>query len=98
MGSFFSETSLTLFSASEDEKNEFLSILFEIEDEGNLILIYYESGGRILDTIPEKVFHPIDPNTSIVIPHVKNAFKLYKNNDDLKLNSEFCPDALKTNM
>mgnify|MGYP003571391981 CR=1 FL=1 len=98
VGSFFSETSLILFSASEDEKNEFSSILFDIEYEDNPTINYYESGGRITDTIPEKVFHPIDQNTSIMIPCVKNVCKLYRINDDLKLNSEFCPDVLKTNM
>ena len=98
VGSFFSETSLILFSASEDEKNEFSSILFDVEDEENPTLNYYESGGRIIDNIPEKVFHPIDQNTSIVIPLIKNVCKLYKINDDLKLNSEFFPDVLKTNI
>ena len=98
VGSFFSETSLILFSASEDEKNEFSSILFDVEYEDNPTINYYESGGRITDTIPEKVFHPIDQNTSIMIPCVKNVCKLYKINDDLKLNSEFCPDVLKTNI
>ena len=98
VGSFFSETSLILFSASEDEKNEFSSILFDVEDEENPTLNYYESGGRIIDNIPEKVFHPIDQNISIVIPLNKNVCKLYKINDDLKLNSEFFPDVLKTNI
>ena len=95
VGSFFSETSLILFSASEDENNEFSNILFDLEDEENPTLNYYESGGRIKDVIPEKVFHSIDQNTSIVIPLIKNACKYYKINDDLKLNSEICPDVLK---
>ena len=95
VGSVFSETSLILFSASEDENNEFSNILFDLEDEENPTLNYYESGGRIKDIIPEKVFHPIDQNTSIVIPLIKNACKYYKINDDLKLNSEICPDVLK---
>ena len=98
VGSFFSETSLLLFSASEDEKNEFSNILFDLEDEENPTLNYYESGGRIIDTIPEKVFHPIDQSTSIMIPLIKNVCKYYKINDDLKLKSEFCPDILKTIM
>ena len=78
VGSFYSETSLILFSASEDEKNEFSSILFDVEDEENPTLNYYESGGRITDNIPEKVFHPIDQNTSIMIPFIKNVCKLFK--------------------
>jgi hypothetical protein len=98
VGSFFSETSLILFSASEDENNEFSSILFDLEYEDNPTLNYYESGGRITDAIPEKVFHPIDQNTSIMFPFIKNVCKLYKINDDLKLNSEFYPEVLKTNM
>jgi hypothetical protein len=98
VGSFFSETSLILFSASEDENNEFSSILFDLEYEDNPTLNYYESGGKITDVIPEKVFHPIDQNTSIMIPLIKNVCKFYKINDDLKLNSEFYPEVLKTNM
>ena len=98
VGSFFSETSLILFSASENEKNEFSTILFDLEDEENPTLNYYESGGKIIDVIPEKVFHPIDQSTSIMIPLIKNVCKFYKINDDLKLNSEFCPDVLNTNM
>ena len=98
VGSFFSETSLILFSASENEKNEFSTILFDLEDEENPTLNYYESGGKITDAIPEKVFHPIDQSTSIMIPLIKNVCKFYKINDDLKLNSEFCPDVLNTNM
>jgi len=98
VGSFFSETSLILFSASEDENNEFSNILFDLEDEENPTLNYYESGGRIKDVIPEKVFHSIDQNTSIAIPLIKNTCKYYKINDDLKLNIEYCPEVLKTNM
>ena len=39
-----------------------------------------------------------DQKTSIMIPLIKNVCKFYKINDDLKLNSEFCPDVLKANI
>lgn len=98
VGTFFSETSLILFAANEDEKNEFSNILFDLEDEDNPTLSYYESGGKIIDIVPEKIFHPIGENTSIMIPLVRTKAKIYKINDALKLDVEYFPDTLKTIM
>ena len=95
VGTFFSDNSLILFAANEDDKNEFSNILFDLEDEDNPILSYYESDGKIVDVVPEKIFHPIGQNTSIMIPLVGTKAKIYKINDALKLNVEFFPDALK---
>jgi hypothetical protein len=95
VGTFFSDTSLILFAVNEDEKNEFASILFDLEYEDNPTLTYYESGGKITDVVPEKTFHPIGQNTSIMIPLVGTKAKIYKIDDALKLNTEFFPDALK---
>jgi hypothetical protein len=92
---FFSDTSLILFAVNEDQKNEFSSILFDLEYEDNPTLSYYESGGKITDVVPEKIFHPIGQNTSILIPLVGTKAKIYKINDALKLNTEYFPDALK---
>ena len=95
VGTFFSDSSLILFAANEDDKNEFSNILFDLEDEDNPTLSYYESGGKIVDIVPEKIFHPIGQNISIMIPLVGTKAKIYKINDALKLNVEYFPDALK---
>jgi len=95
VGTFFSDTSLILFAANEDEKNEFSNILFDFEDEDNPTLSYYESGGKITDVIPEKIFHPFGENISILIPLVGTTAKIYKVDDTLKLNTELFPEALK---
>ena len=95
IGCFFSETSLILFSANEDESNEFANILFDLEYEDNPTLVYYESGGKIVDVVPEKTFHPIGQNTFVMIPLVGTKVKIYKVDDALKLNVEEFPDVLK---
>ncbi len=95
VGTHFSDTSLILFAVNEDEKNEFSSILFDLEYEDNPTLSYYESGGKITDVIPEKIFHPIGENISILIPLVGTTAKIYKVDDTLKLNTELFPEALK---
>lgn len=91
----FSDTSLILFAANEDEQKEFSNIMFDLEYEDNPTLSYYESGGKITDVIPEKIFHPIGQNTSILIPLVGTQAKIYKIDEALKLNTELFPEALK---
>ena len=98
IGTMFSDTSLILFAANEDEKNDFPNILFDLEDEDNPTLSYYESGEKIIDIVPEKVFHPIGHNISILIPLVGTKAKIYKIDEALKLNIEYFPDALKSIM
>ena len=95
VASFFSDSSLILFAANEDDKNEFSNILFDLEYEDNPTLSYYESGGKIVDVIPEKMFHPIGQNVSIMIPLVGTTAKIYKTDEALKLNIEYFPEALK---
>ena len=95
VASFFSDSSLILFAANEDDKNEFSNILFDLEYEDNPTLSYYESGGKIVDVIPEKMFHPIGQNVSIMIPLVGTTAKIYKIDEALKLNIEYFPEALK---
>ena len=95
VGTFFSDNSLILFAANEDEKNDFSNILFDLEDEDNPTLSYYESGEKIKDIVPEKIFHPISQNISVMIPLVGTKAKIYKINDALKLDVEYFPDALK---
>ena len=98
VGSFFSDNSLILFAANEDDKNEFSNILFDLEDEDNPTLSYYESGGKINDVVPEKIFHPIGQNISVMIPLVGTTAKIYKIDDAMKLNIEYFPEALKSIM
>jgi len=95
IGCFFSETSLILFSANEDENNQFANILFDLEYEDNPTLVYYESGGKIVDVVPEKTFHPIGQNTFVMIPLIGTKVKMYKVDDALKLNVEEFPEVLK---
>ena len=95
VGTFFSDTSVILFAANEDENNEFSNILFDLEDEDNPTLSYYESGEKIKDIVPEKIFHPMGQNMSVMIPLVGTKAKIYKINDALKLEVEYFPDALK---
>ena len=95
VGSFFSDTSVILFAANEDDKNEFSNILFDLEDEDNPTLSYYESGGKINDVVPEKMFHPIRQNLSIMIPLISTTAKIYKIDDAMKLSIEYFPEALK---
>ena len=47
------------------------------------------------DVCPEKVFHPISDNTSVLIPLTGNIVTLYSFGSDLKLNKKLYPDALK---
>ena len=95
VGTFFSDNSLILFAANQDEKNDFSNILFDLEDEDNPTLSYYEGGGKIKDIVPEKIFHPIRQHISVMIPLVGTKAKIYKINDALKLDVEYFPDALK---
>ena len=98
VASFFSDNSIILFAANEDDKNEFSNILFDLEDEDNPTLSYYESGGKIIDVVPEKIFHPFGENTSIMIPLVGTIAKIYKIDDALKLNIDYFPEVLKNIM
>jgi hypothetical protein len=98
IGTLLSDTSLILFAANEDEKNEFSNILFDLEDEDNPTLSLYESEAKIIDVVPEKVFHPIGQNISVMIPLVGTKAKIYKLDEALKLNIEYFPEALKSIM
>ena len=94
VASFFSDSSVLLFAANE-KKNKFSNILFDLEDEENPYLRCYKSGGKIIDVIPEKIFHPIGQNISIMIPLIGTTAKIYKIDETLKLNIEYFPEVLK---
>jgi len=95
VGQFFSDTSLILFAANEGDNNEFSNILFDIDDEENPTISYYEKGEKITDVVNEKIFHPVGNNNFIMIPHVTTLAKIYKVDDDMRLNVETFPGAMR---
>ena len=96
VGAFFSDTSLILFASNEDDKKEFKNLLFDLEDEENPTLRAYDSGGKIVDVVPEKIFHSFGQNISYMIPLVGTKAKIYKIDESLKLNIDYFPEILKS--
>ena len=94
IGHFFSDTSLILFASNEGDKNEFSNILFDLEDEENPTISYYEAD-RIFDVVPEKIFHQIGDNNAVMLPLISSEAKVYKIDEAVKLNVEKFPDAMK---
>ena len=94
IGHFFSDTSLILFAANEGEKNEYSNILFDLEDEDNPTISFYE-GEKITDVVPEKIFHPVGDNNAIMIPLIGTVAKIYKIDEAVKLSVETFPEAMK---
>ena len=95
IGQFFSDNSLILFASNEGDNNEFSNILFDLEDEENPTISYYEKGEKISDVVPEKIFHPVGNNNFIMIPYVTTLAKIYKIDDDMRLSVETFPGAMK---
>ena len=78
---FYEKSSnLILFAANENENNNFESLVFEIKGEGDEeeeeSLEVYESDVKLVDVCPEKIFHPINNNTSVLIPLIGNTVTL----------------------
>ena len=92
---FFSDSSLILFASNEGDKNEFSNILFDLEDEDNPTISYYEGDNKILDVVPEKIFYPVENNNSIMIPLVGTVAKIYKIDENGKLIMENYNNAMK---
>ena len=95
IGHFFSDTSLILFAANEDEKKEYANILFDLEYEDNPTISYYEGGVKITDVVAEKIFHPVRDNNAIMIPYITTSAKIYKIDENMKLSMEIFSDAMK---
>ena len=55
----------------------------------------FETEEKLVDVCPEKVFHPISDNTSVLIPLTGNTVTLYSIGNDMKLKKKLFPDALK---
>ena len=92
--SYFSDNSIVLFGASENDKNTYQNILFDTEDEDNPTISVYQSEIKIRDVIPEKFFQPLSDNTSILFPLTTSECKMYKIDQNMKLIEEKFPDIL----
>ena len=94
--SYFTTNSsnIILFAANENENHDYNSLEFEDSDEeGNLKL--FKSNINITDVCPDKMFHPINNDMSILIPLIGNHVSVYLINNNLKLEKKSFPDALK---
>lgn len=95
VSSYFSDTSIILFATNEDENKEHCSILFDLEDEESPIISYYGSEMKIIDVCPEKIFHPMNNSTAILIPLIGTMAKTYEIDASMKLSEKQYPDALR---
>ena len=93
-GHYFSDTSIILFASNEGENNEYFNIMFDLEDEENPTISNYE-GDKIVDVIPEKIFHPLGDGTAVMIPLIGTLAQIYKIDESTKLNVETFPEAMK---
>ena len=94
--SCFASTSsnIILFAANENENHDYNCLEFEDgEEEGSIKL--FNSNMKITDVCPDKTFHPINNDTSILIPLIGNNVSVYLLKNDLKLEKKSFPDALK---
>ena len=55
----------------------------------------FNSNIKITDVCPDKTFHPINNDTSILIPLIGNNVSVYLLKNDMKLEKKSFPDALK---
>ena len=87
-------SSIILFAANENENHAYDSLEFkEVDEEGNLKI--FNSNIKITDVCPDKMFHPINNNMSILIPLIGNHVSVYLAKNDLKLEKKSFPDAMK---
>ena len=94
--SCFAENSsnIILFAANENDNHNFESLEFEDGDEeGNLK--QFNSNIKITDVCPDKMFHPINDNMSILIPLINYNVIVYLIKSDLKIEKKTFPDGLK---
>ena len=87
-------SNIILFAANENENHDYNSLEFEDSDEeGNLKI--FKSNINITDVCPDKMFHPINNDMSILIPLIGNHVSVYLINNNLKLEKKSFPDAFK---
>ena len=99
---FNNKSSIILFAANENENYSYDSLIFEVkEDENNAeeeedhSLKVFNTEEKLIDVCPEKMFHPISNNSSVLIPLTGNTVTLYSVSSDMKLEKKLFPDALK---
>ena len=98
---FYKNTSsLILFAANENENHNYESLIFETkepqkegEDEEHSLKVFNTSE-KLIDVCPEKMFHPINNNISVLIPLIGNEATLYLIESDMKLKKKSFPEAL----
>ena len=89
-----SSSNIILFAENENENHEYNNLEFEENDEEGELKTF-ESNIKITDVCPDKMFHPIDKDKSILIPLIGNNVSVYIMKSDLKLEKKSFPDALK---
>jgi hypothetical protein len=93
-------SSLILFAANENENHNYDSLIFEIkngekeDDEETYSLKVFNTDEKLIDVCPEKIFHPISNETSVLIPLIGNEATLYSIKNDMKLEKKTFPEAL----
>ena len=93
-------SSLILFAANENENHNYDSLIFEIkngekeDDEEIYSLKVFNTDEKLIDVCPEKIFHPISNETSVLIPLIGNEATLYSIKNDMKLEKKTFPEAL----
>ena len=94
-------SNLILFAANENEKYNYESLVFEVkEGEGEFSteeehsLKIFDLEEKLVDVCPEKIFHPISDNISVLIPLTGNTVTLYSVESDMKLKKKLFPEAL----
>ena len=94
-------SNLILFAANENDNYNYESLVFEVkEGEGDnssmeeCCLTIFDMEEKLVDVCPEKIFHPISDNISVLIPLTGNTVTLYTVESDMKLKKKLFPEAL----
>ena len=104
---FYQKSNVILFAANENDNYNYESLVFEVKEGGGkgegegdspedeeCSLNIFNSGEKLIDVCPEKIFHPISDNNSVLIPLTGNNVTLYMVESDMKLKKKLFPDAL----
>ena len=94
--SCFTENSsnIILFAENENENHSYDSLEFEEEEEKGKLKVF-NSNMKITDVCPDKTFHPINNNMSILLPLIGNHVSVYYTKKEFELEKKSFPDALK---
>ena len=96
---FYQKSNLILFAANENDNYNYESLIFEVKEGDSpeveeCSLNIFNSGEKLIDVCPEKIFYPISDNNSVLIPLTGNTVTLYMVESDMKLKKKLFPDAL----